>query len=53
VLAESKPNEWTQSEHVKLKANRHFGNKREYLKDKICVLETNVRTKVLQISIEA
>ena len=36
--------------NVKCKASSHFRNKREYLKDKICGPETNVRTEVLQIS---
>jgi len=39
--------------NVKCKASRHFRNKKEYLKDKICGPETNVRTEVLQISTEA
>jgi len=38
---------------VKCKASRHFRNQKDYLKDKICGLETNVRTEVLQISTEA
>jgi len=38
---------------MKCKASSHFRNKREYFKDKICGPETNVRTEVLQISIEA
>ena len=36
--------------NVKCKASRHFRNKRDYLKDKICGPERNVRTEVWQIS---
>jgi hypothetical protein len=38
---------------VKCKASRHFRKQKEYLKDKIFGLKTNVRTEVLQISTEA
>jgi hypothetical protein len=38
--------------NVKHKASKHFRKKREYLEDKICELETNIR-KVVQICVEA